>query len=261
MYKVLLVDDEPAITEGLASLINWDAYGFTVAHRANNGLAGLDAVIAAQPDLVVTDIRMPEMDGLEMIKALKQAGAACHFIILSGYSEFEYAKQAMRLGVRHYVLKPVEESELESCLELVAAALDQERQYGANKGQTPVFPGQGAEGSDYEFHTNNRNGLMEELKGYIHKNFREELTLNHLAEHFFINPYYLSKFFKKKTGATFLAYLTKVRIEHAKHLLASTDMKIYEVSERVGYKDTKYFSKIFEKTVGKKPSEYRSAFS
>ena len=120
MKTVLIVDDEAVIRTGLTYIIDWQQYGYERVETAENGVCGLEKILQLRPDLVITDIRMPEMDGLDMIQAAKKQGAAFHGIILSGYSDFDYARKAIQLGFVSYLLKPVEEAELMEILEKLA---------------------------------------------------------------------------------------------------------------------------------------------
>ncbi|MCL6459172.1 MAG: response regulator [Gorillibacterium sp.] len=126
MYKVLIVDDEPAIRNGLRTLVNWSAYGFEVAGVAANGREALTQYQETSPQLMVVDIRMPGMDGLELIEEIRKTDRSCHFIILSGYADFSYAKQAIGWSVNAYILKPVDEEELENELRRISSILDEE---------------------------------------------------------------------------------------------------------------------------------------
>ncbi len=523
MYSVLLVDDETNILSGLQRIIAWDKLGCQIVGTAPNGLIGCEMALELKPDIIVTDIRMPYLDGLEMIAKLKAVACPAHFIVLSGYSEFEYAKKGIELGVNFYILKPVEETELEESLRRVIATLESDRQNhavveqlrqtaernreslrefvlrdiidaGSENAESlrelllmigfPVADTQylsllfewGAEGQCqegittqwlailadwlggscridafrytpsqlavilakrrlnpaelakklfdiryccaersrgeltigmgriyseitgisrsfeearyalsyqmikgknrvivYEEIAKTPNGplnisqddirsledgivaedltgcsrvidnmlrqlittpgirlpdiqlqclnillagirkmgpmpmqlnehlgkhilalegidrfqtveqlkqwllqvvqsiiamkslhqvtvkkdLITEVKEYITFNYQQNLTLAVLASRFFINPFYLSQLFKEKTGETYLNYVMKIRMNKAKELLEATDQKITEICQAVGYTDAKYFSKLFEKLVGCKPSEYR----
>ncbi|GBG06869.1 DNA-binding response regulator [Paenibacillus agaridevorans] len=262
MYKVLLVDDENRITRGLQQIIPWEQLRCIVAGTAYNGEAGLKLAEETKPDIIITDINMPYMNGLEMIAALKQNKHSIKFIILSGYSDFQYAQKGIQFGVLNYVLKPVDEHELERSIRQAITEIEDERlkndqiaslqaQYGKfNPGQAPL------DAEEPEGHRH--KGMIQDIKNYINEHYAENLSLVTLADLFFINPSYLSQLFMKKTNTTFLNYLTSVRISKAQHLLKETDLKVYEISNQIGYKDTKYFSKIFERTTGLKPVEYRN---
>lgn len=250
MYKVVLVDDENRITRGLSHIIAWERLNCTVVGTAYNGETGLRLVEDTQPDIVITDINMPYMNGLEMIEALKARSSPIKFIILSGYNDFQYAQKGIRLGIKNFILKPVNEQELEESIQLITFEIENERLNRELLLQSQL--------QNQKKATISEQGLIHNIKNYIELHYMENISLNSIAEHFFINPSYLSQLFKKKTKDTFLNYLTDVRIEKSKKLLLETDLKVYEISDRVGYKDAKYFSKIFEKKTLIKPSDYKS---
>lgn len=129
MYKVLIVDDEPRIRDGLSTLIEWGELGFVVVDKAANGIEAMNKCKRLEPDLIIADIRMPEMNGLELVRAIRSAGGTMHVLILSGYADFEYAKQAMTLRIDGYLLKPVDEDELIDYLIKLKKELDQEYEY------------------------------------------------------------------------------------------------------------------------------------
>ena len=123
MFKVLIIDDEPLIREGLKTIVDWGRHGFTICGEAANGREGLRKVRSLQPDLLVLDIKMPAVDGLEMLATLRKEGHNVQALILTGYSEFAYAQQAINLGVLGYILKPIEEEELEAQLKKAYAVI------------------------------------------------------------------------------------------------------------------------------------------
>lgn len=516
MYKIIIIDDEKNIREGLKVIFDWNKYDCEVIATLEDGKEGLEAALALQPDIIVTDIKMPIMDGLEMIKQLIQHNCRSKLIILSGYSEFQYAKKAIALGVKSYLLKPIDEEELDTCLSLIIDEINKEKQVkqsfvefkerietfrdlalkdivdGCTQNdeeiktildalgcsfqsndyvsaiieisdrslcysrrdilsleqqltdhQSPVYLFSYGEHQIgciicnnprrtdyyYKFHdtishffmkqvifavgntyknlgqlsqsfnearfalgyklikgshcvlihekiteetqtTNSysqeifeqldhyidrldfesatklikdyfrnlkttekvslldlqlnclyfiiptirslpsiqdkltellgknflsldeifrfntldelvnwltnmiasiielkrqhrpyqQGEVIDDIKAYIDKHYSENITLSSIADVFFISPYYLSQLFKSKTGQNYLKYLTHKRVEAGKELLQNSNLKIYEVASQVGYDNTKYFSKIFEKHVGCKPSVFRLKF-
>lgn len=244
--KLLLVDDEPGIAEGLAVLLNAMKQPWEIVGIAEDGEQGVSLVHRLHPDVVITDIRMPIMDGLEMIRRLCEEQAACRYIILSGYADFDYARQAMKLGVRDYVTKPVDEDELAEAIRRIAREKGSARQEGASAGQEEAAPAASGEGNSFEA-----------IRRYVTEHFAEDISLAGLSAMFFLNPYYISQLFRKKAGESYQSFVTRLRIEHAQRFLRETDLMIYEISERVGYNDTVYFSRVFEKITGVRPSEYR----
>lgn len=249
MYTVLLVDDEKGIIDGLNILMKRYLPECDVIGCAYDGIEGYHMALDLRPDIIITDIRMLKMDGLKMIEMLVDEEIYSKFILLSGYSEFEYARKAMSLGVKFYLNKPVEEEELQDCVRSVIHVIDNEKEGEENTQQSISV--------EDEDSIIGKVDLITEIKQYISDNFEKKISLTDLSNRFFINSYYLSQLFKNKTGQNYLDYLTQVRIERAKDLLQRSELRIYEICEMVGYTDTTHFSKTFEKNVGYKPSEYR----
>lgn len=245
--KIIVVDDEKAIVDGLKIIIKRHIPECEVIGEASNGIEGAKLILNRKPDIVITDVRMPQVDGLEMIKRLKDENCQAKMILLSGYADFEYARRGMYLGVRYYINKPVEEEELRDSVHELMDIIRKERALPQNNARANV--------SNAEIHR--KKDVIEEIKEYLMEHYYKSIGLDELSAHFFINPYYLSQLFKQRTGDTYLNYLTQIRINKGKELLRVTDLKVYEICEKVGYSDTQYFSKLFEKMTGLKPSEYR----
>lgn len=250
MYRVMLVDDEETITEGLKITIDWEQNRCKVVETCGDGDDAISKAAIVKPDIVITDIRMLNLDGLSMIEQLKESHPKLKFIVLSGYSEFNLAKRAILLGITAYLLKPIDEEELEDALARCIYSIEKDIENRANIEDDATF-----------MFEENKKDIISEAKAYIQSHYASEVTLAALSEHLYINPFYLSRLFKKRTGESYLNYITKVRIEEAKKLLITTDKKVYEVAKMVGYDTTKYFSKIFEKWVGCKPSDYKNKYS
>ena len=229
MKNIVIVEDEFRIRQGLGRLINKVDMGCRVIGEAENGYEGLKMIRDMEPDIVITDIGMPKISGLEMIGKAKEMGASCTFVILSGYAEFEYARQGIKLGVQEYLLKPITISDVKELLTKLTAdergheAREDVRQYSA---------------------------VVREMIVTMEENYGMRLGLDTFGEKFRLTPEYISNLFAKETGMTFSNYLKKIRIEKAKDLILNTDMKIYEVACSVGYPDQKYFSKVFKEYTG-----------
>lgn len=228
MKTIVIVEDEFRIRQGLGSLINKVDMGCKVIGEAENGYEGLKMIQDLEPDIVITDIQMPKIDGLQMIEKAKEMGAACTFVILSGYADFEYARRGIHLGVKEYLLKPATISSVKELLIKLA--------------------GNGEEASRPE--EEEYSGMVKEMIAIMEESYGMRLGLDTFADKFRLTPEYISNLFAKETKMTFSNYLKKVRIEKAKELILSTDMKIYEVACSVGYSDQKYFSKVFKEYTG-----------
>ncbi|MDF2668751.1 MAG: hypothetical protein K0R67_1057 [Paenibacillus sp.] len=278
MYKVLLIDDEFKITEGLTQIIDWTRLNCTVAGIAYNGEMGLQLIEDTLPDIVITDIKMPYMDGLEMIEVLNKMASPIHFIVLSGYSDFQYTQKGIQLGINNFILKPVDEQELENSILATITRIEARRHEKAKladlQAQSMLYAALMSKQTlsddtpeelnrvlppfrEQQGKPQQQSGMIQDIKKYIDEHYTENISIVSAAEHFYLNPSYLSQLFKKKTDDTFLNYVTNTRLEKAKSLLQDTDLKVYEISSQVGYKDPKYFSKIFEKKIGVKPSDYK----
>lgn len=230
MKTVIIVEDEVRIRQGLARLIQKVDMGCTVIGTAENGYEGLQMISRLEPDIVITDIQMPRMDGLKMIEQAKAIGAECVYVILSGYSEFEYARQGIRLGVSDYLLKPVTISLVKELLAKLTAGQEKaEREKEGDRRYSQAVQG---------------------MVDAVEKNCGMVLSLESFAEKYHMTPEYISNLFAKEVGQSFSNYKKQVRIEKAKQLLLTTEMKVYEVACAVGYPDQKYFSRVFKEYTG-----------
>ena len=238
MKKLVIVDDEELIRQKLESLLDYSVLGLRLVAQAQDGSEGERLILAHQPDIVITDVVMPGKNGLEMMAGL-QGKTQAKFIILSGYQDFDYVREALRLGAADYVLKPVQAPELKRTLERVLEVQPQEeddnRRYGEIVARVLSL-------------------VAEELPD-------PELSLKSLCSNFlFMNETYVSRLFQKRTGQKFSSYVTACRIQAAKTLLAAQpELSIGEVAERVGFGgDAKYFIEVFRKAVGVTPGKFRA---
>lgn len=244
LLKVLLVEDKELIRRGLHFQMDWAAAGCTVVGEASNGKEGLAQIKDLQPDVVITDIRMPDMDGLEMLAAAQNI---CEFdsVILSGYGEFDYAKKAISLGVTEYFLKPVDLEDLAICLKKIALR----HQSGAASTAFPVDLAPELKPDSI----NNQNVAV--MLRYIQEHYPERISLTDLSQKLNFSCTHLNAKFKAETGYTFHDYLNYYRISQAVKLQQRGDLKLYEIAERVGFADYKYFNKVYKKYVGYAPNK------
>ncbi len=259
MIRVVVVEDETVIRTGLVLLTPWERYGAEVIGEAADGVEGERLVARLDPDLVVTDIRMPGADGIEMIRRLRGRSRAV-FIILTSYAEFSYAKEAIDLGVLSYVLKPVDDDEFGAAIGKAAATIreraestrhDTER----NAAEAPAdqsFPGFFSLPKD-DFGDSRLAGAV----ALIQDRYMTNLTAHEAAASLGISESTFSRLFRAHTGYTFLEYLTNVRMKAALDLLADRRVRIYEIADRVGYADYRHFSEVFKRIFGHSPSEFR----
>lgn len=247
MLRMIIVDDERTIRDALRIFLDWSSLGIEIIGDYKNGAEAFDAMMDDYPDIVLTDIKMPGLSGLELIARAHQAGMETLFVILSGYAEFEFAKTAMQYGVRHYLLKPVSEEALRSVMTDV-------RDTALRAIATQARPTRtSAAGVD----------IVKAIKTYVRENLADpSLSLKQISETaLFMNADYVSKLFARKTGEKFSAYVTRKRIEVAKALLLSGNYRINQIAEQTGFgNDLQYFCRIFKKATGMTPSEYSSHF-
>lgn len=240
-----MAEDEPLIRKHLAKKIVEAEPSFTVTATAHNGNAALEIITARQIDLLVTDIKMPVMDGLELIEKVYFSHPFMKIIIVSGYNDFSYAQKALRYGVKEYILKPVNKDELGTVLHRLRLLLENELDDFKNRYL------------QYPEHTAQEE-LAKEIAEYLRTNYKNQFSLSDIAEMFYVNPAYVTKIFKKETGTVPSKYLQNLRINEAKRLLKDfPELEIKEISGIVGYTDQAYFSRIFKKTAGVSPLEFR----
>lgn len=251
--RVLLVEDEKLIREGLRLTTPWDELGLEVVGEASTGEEGIQKIVELQPDIVITDVKMQGMSGLEMMEKLADK-ISCEYIILSGYDEFSYAKKAMYLGVHSYLLKPVDDEELRESLEQAIHRVQEKKLlYDSLSRHAEIS----VKDTTVDFR-NLQDKYLDKACWILRERFRENLTLKSVADELFISDSYLGKLFKSRTDFTFLEMLTFYRMKKAVELLQNTDMKVYEISYAIGYSDSRYFSRLFRKITGLKPMELKN---
>ena len=250
MTKVLIVDDEKYVRMGIKSDTDWALIGCEVVGEASNGLEALEVAENTRPDLVVSDIRMPKMDGIELAEKLIEKYPNVKVIFLTAYNEFEYARQAVRIGVSDYLLKPFSDGELEGSIQRLlhlhpnapASSSELEEQLIPLKKKEEVS-----------------NRYVSAAIEYIEDHYPDsDFSLGALAESMSVSEGHISRLFKAETDISINNSLTKYRIKMAMDYLKDVQVKVYEVAEKVGYQDIAYFSNTFKKLVGKTPSDYQS---
>jgi YesN/AraC family two-component response regulator len=202
-------------------------------------------------DVLLCDIRMPVMSGIEVAKELHERSSPVKVVFLSGYKDFEYAKLALIYGVKNYVVKPTQYDELAAVFQEIKSQLDQERRNAAN--QEPREP---PEPQPESAPPGEPDKVVSCVKAYVGQHY-DKATLEDAAKLVHMNPYYLSKYFKQRTLENFSDYVNRVKMEQAASLLESLHYKIYEVSELTGYSNAKNFTRSFKKFYGVSPKRFR----
>lgn len=238
--KVLLVDDEIMIREGFKRLFDWEAHDCEVVGEAADGMEALAQIDSLRPDIVIMDINIPIMSGLKVIQLSRIKHPSTAYVIVSGYDDFSYCQQALRMKITDYILKPVNYEEFGNCIDNLKIAL---------------FERKIAEEPEKQ-----EERVITQITRYLQEHLAEDVSLSVLAEEFHLNAQYISQLFKNEIGVGFLAYLTSIRMEKAKKLLVSTSLSVAEVAEQSGYGDYRVFTKVFKKTEGITPSQYRRDF-
>ena len=239
MYSIMIVEDEYLVRQGIASLVNYEQFGMQVISQAENGIEAWQKFQDNPADILLTDINMPQMNGLELSKLVRDQAPKCHIVFLTGYDDFDYARTAIKLGADDYLLKPFSKDDVEEMLAKVQTKLDKERK----KAQIQNLVDQ---------------GQHSELEEAIHERLADsELSLKNLAFQLGFSPSYLSVLIKKELGLPFQDYLIQERMKKAKLLLLTTDLKIYEIAEQVGFDDMNYFSQRFKQVVGLTPRQFK----
>lgn len=242
-YTVLVVDDESLIARNIKRSIEKENPNFEVIGMCSTGTEALEFIKSNPPQVVFTDIRMPEMDGLELVKNISANYPFITCVIVSGYNDFEYAKTAMECDVKNYILKPVNRDELSKCLAKIETAI------------LSKYPG--LEKTVDDSYTPSSEEIVELIKTYIHENYKSAVDFGEMAKNLGFSQPYLTKVFSKHVGKNPSTYLKEYRINVAKQLLADKANSLSAISEQTGFADQFHLSKSFKAVTGMSPSEYR----
>jgi YesN/AraC family two-component response regulator len=238
MYQLVIVDDEEKILEGISELFPWNNIGFNVAARFLDARSVLNYVKNNPVDVVMTDISMPEMNGIELTKELK-CYPEIQIVLFSSYRDYEYMRAAIHYGISDYLLKPIRYDELVTCFEKIRAKLDEKNIIEIPKPKTYY------------------NEIIARVDQYLINNY-QKASLEGAAEAVGLSPNYLSKIYKEKSGSGFLERLNRIKMEKACELLMDPSYKHYEIAFYVGYDNPKNFSRAFKTYFNVSPMEYRN---
>ena len=239
--SLIIADDEDIVRNSLEKYILLHTERFAKVYTAANGRETLELVLRYKPDIMLLDVQMPGLNGLEVLNEASKAGCMPVTVIFSGYDEFAYAQEALRYGAKDYILKPSRSSHIFNRLMEIADEVESQK----NGDSTSIV-------------TADRTNLIGRAKEYIDCHYYENITQTQVADNIGITPGYLSTLFTKNTGLRFADYLNQVRINHACAYLRQNYLKTYEIAFKVGFRDEKYFSKVFKKLTGVSPKEYRN---
>lgn len=254
MLKVIIVEDEDIIRKGLVYTIDWLSMGCVIVAEAANGQEGLEKIIEYKPDIVITDIKMPKLDGITMLdQALKQVKFKS--IILTSYAEFDYAKKAIELKIYDYLLKPVEEEKIEEIIGKLHDEID--------VGKEVDFVLENKKNNNhcldlnyYMQLDNTKNCYVSKAVEYIIHKYNQKISVESISIDLGVSPSYLSRKFKEITNYTFLDLLNRYRVQEAVKLLNKGNYRINEISEIIGFGDYKHFCTVFKKYTLMSPTNF-----
>ena len=241
--KIMIVDDEPKIRRGMKTLLE-EQDGFEVVGIYDNAMSSLSDMAEKQPNVLITDIKMPEYSGLDLIEKIREKDKNLYIIILSGYGSFKYAQRAIRSGVYRYLTKPTNPRELISVLREIELKIE-----GINRTVSKSEENESVEVG---------NLLIRKALDYIELHYAEKIGLKTLSDALYISPNYFSDLFRRHMKVKFSDFLIEYRLKKACILLKKPEYKVSEISEMVGFRDSTYFSTVFKKTYNLTPLEYKN---
>lgn len=243
MYKLMIVEDEPLERLALRKIILKLFFNITIVEDAKNGTEAVEKAKMLRPDIILMDIRMPETTGLEAQERIIKVLPNVRTIILTAYSEFDYAQKAIKYGVIDYLLKPVRPDDLKKSIDYAIESLTINTPARAQNKNDAIM----------------NKDVLEKVLNYIEQSYCSELTLHTVAEFVHLNPQYLSRYFKNKMGVTFTEFVAKLRIEKAKQLFLKTNYPIHRIATELGFSDPAYFNKVFKKYEKQSPYKYKQS--
>lgn len=241
--RIVVIEDEENMCNSLVRMIRSINPEYKVVGTALNGEDGAAVIEKTMPDVVFTDIRMPRVDGLEMIRLLNQKQIRTHYVIISAYSDFEYAQKAIRLGAGDYLLKPIAYEDVERTLLVLSDnKITRKVKYALIDEMYPV--------------PENANPIVQEAIRYIHENYSRQISMKDISDSYNVTYEYFSRIFSADMGIGFTGYLKEFRINTAQQLLKDGKYRIQDIANMVGYENINYFCKVFKDTTGYTPTVY-----
>ena len=253
--RVVVIEDEDKARQLIIRLLRQADPGIQVVGEAANGDEGRALVLKQLPDLAFVDIKMPGMSGLNMIRSLQSKKMQVNYVIISGYGEFHYAQEAIELGIKGYILKPVSYGDIERAVNKAYTTLGG---YSVPREVKQAVKVAAVEELLADIDT--KKSMVRNAVNYVRKNISARCRLSDAADNLRVSPEYLSRIFHEEMKITFMAFVKKVKIEHACVLLRKTDLKVYEIAAVTGYDNDKYFCNIFREVMGMSPKKYREQY-
>lgn len=252
MYQAIIIDDEKWVVKSLMATIRNQEY-FQIVEEFYDGLSGLEYIRSHEPDLAFVDVRIPGMGGLDILQAAHAEGLKTLFIMISGHAEFAYAQKAMFHNAIGYCLKPFSRNELLDSMQKAWRILNEQGPELSAASPVPIREG------FLPRHLTSSHKSVQAMIDYTENHYREDISIQDLAEYCSINANYASQLFKHETGTSFISYLTALRMEHAEWLLSHTADPVFQIAAAVGYSDYFYFARVFKKVKGYTPTSYRKS--
>jgi two-component system, response regulator YesN len=250
--KAIIIDDEKHVREGLLLLGEWEKHGIETILEAEDGNEAIKLISEHRPAIIFTDMRMPKRDGISLLKWIHGSDLLSKTIVVSGYDDFDYMRNAIYYKSFDYILKPIDPEILNETLDRAV------KEWNDEKLSRVIIQNSDSLKQDNVTQNEEMNN-MQKIEEYLRSHFQEDINLQDIADRFFLNRDYISRKFKQEFNETITDYLTKIRIENAKELLGNPTKKIYEIAYQVGYQNEKYFSKVFKKQTRVTPNEYRNS--
>ncbi len=233
---VLVIDDETHVFLAIKKIIDWNKYNYTIEY-AKNGKDGLNSINELKPHIVFIDMNMPVMNGIEFLKNVHNKYPGTRFIIVSGYSDFVYAKAGIQYGACEYILKPLDRLELEN---IVFKHINTSTETEDSMDENDIYV------------------VISEIKDFIENHYFEDIKVSTFASKYFFTKEYISKTYRKIYNIGIYEYVLKLRMERALTLLQENELKISDISTRLGYSNNNYFSKAFKTYYGVAPSNFQN---
>ena len=253
MIKTIIVEDEEIIRKGLLCTVDWLSMGAVVVAACADGKEGLEAIKLHQPDVVITDIKMPVMDGLTMVETAQNEGFEFLPVVLTSYSDFEYARRSISLKVFDYLLKPVSDEKIAELLEKAAVRIEEIKR----SKQAAELVSAGADGESVTLKNMQvDNPHVKYALQRIETDWKDHLSIEGIASELNISSSYLSRVFKTECGKTFLDFLNGYRVQKAVELLSTKEYRVYEVADMTGFSDYKQFHRVFKEYTSVSPTEF-----
>ncbi len=241
MHTVYLVDDEKLIIQSLVDAVEWEAHSLRIVGKNTDPVVAVEEICALSPDIVFCDLKMPTIDGVELVRRCRGAGVTGEFVMLSAYAEFEASREFFRLGGHDYLLKPIDKNALQLTLEGLTRKLTEQK-------------------AIMEDSPSPKNATaFEGLIAYIEQNYQQKHTLKLLSERFHLSETYICDLFSKNYSTTFTLFMAGIRMRKAAELIATTNVPMKQICRMCGYTDYLYFCRVFKNYHGVTPSKYIDA--